>query len=52
MVEIGHLVGMGRATFYRYLAHLGVLTGGSVGLAAPGPGVGLYLPVNYFIYVI
>ena len=29
VAEIGQLLGVGRATIYRYLAHLGVPTGGS-----------------------
>nr|WP_302052027.1 recombinase family protein [Hymenobacter sp. BRD128] len=29
VAEIGQLLGVGRATIYRYLAHLGVATGGS-----------------------
>ena len=32
VAEIGQLLGVGRATIYRYLAHLGVPTGGNVGV--------------------
>ena len=35
VAEIGQLLGVGRATIYRYLAHLAVPTGGSMG-AVPG----------------
>jgi len=31
VAEIGQLLGVGRATIYRYLAQLGVPTGGSAG---------------------
>ena len=33
VAEIGQLLGLGRATIYRYLAQLGVATGGSAGIA-------------------
>ena len=35
VAKIGQLLGVGRATIYRYLAHLAVPTGGSMG-AVPG----------------